>query len=813
MEFLGRDMSFRQRQYLALITMALIPILITLIFALPMISNAAYRDHFEYLDLVANLKAAEILNNYDNAQAIGKNIDDEYLDFDIIRIYLVEENGVIINLQSSEADDLSQLQGTQAAISAVLQEQDGRGIFKEGNQKILAAYRWLDDIQVGLIIEVDHSEVGIEYLNIWFCVLFTEAIALLLVFVGASRITAKLMKPLARIIKATEAIKNGQLHKRVEVSGSDEIGQLAIAFNTMADSIQHNQKHLEDLILERTKQLHQKQEQLESEIEAREIQVSTLQNNENLLKKIFEALPDSVFILNLEYVYQDVLRYHEHTYLQSPDKMIGKTLYDLYPKPFADFCKQVIQDTLLTNQIQVVEYNAPIGETPGVHAHVQYNEGRIIPFDDPHTGERQVLWFSRDITARKQAEQSLIRSNRAFKLLSDCNRVVIRAVDEKRLFINICQTITQSEYPLAWIGIKQNNLEKTILPIAQAGCDADTRIKQMPMTWMDNELGQTPTGIAMRTGSSSIINDMSHDSRYEAWQRLHSDCTLLSWAALPLVLNDEVAAVLNIYAKEKDAFTLGELSLLMDMVSEVAYGLEMLRIQEEQHIAERELNEYSERLQSLTQQLMLAQEQERHRISRELHDDIGQALTALKISLKITENTIPTELDDLKHRIADLVDLADTTLEQVRVVAQDLRPAALDTIGLIPTIQSYCKEFSRRTNLNIEFHQINDIPKLSDVASTALYRITQEALTNIIKHADAQNSIVTLEFDGNYIRLEIADDGRGMDAQEVDKTDGWNGIGMLGMIERIELLGGTFNVQSIVDKGTRLTIAIPNEGE
>lgn len=644
--------------------------------------------------------------------------------------------------------------------------------------------------------------------NIEAIILFTESIILIFAFWGARLTTAVLSEPIERIVSATQALSNGEFIKRIEVKGNDEIADLARAFNIMADKIQDNHEHLEELVQRRTQQLMDSNIRLEQEIAERLTNELALHDNEKLLRRFFEALPDRAVILDAEGRYHDVLKADQNTLIPHPENVIGKTLHEVFNPGFADFCYAIVQKTLQANQLQIVEYTMQEHDIDSQTGNLAQIEGRIVPFKDPTTDEARVLWIARDITAQKRAEQSLVRRNRAFRLLSECTRAVIHTHEETELYTDICNTIVNSGYSAAWVGVKQYDSAYTILPIAQAGLN-EAQLKLCKFTWADQE----PIRIAFQTALPGVSNDLRENSYCEALVKANSGKKLLSWVVLPLVIEDDIIAILNIYADETNAFTLGELSLLMDMSNEIAYGLRMLRIRREQIRSEQNLTKYSERLQTLTQQLMIAQEQERQRISRELHDGIGQALTALKISLNIAANTIPQELEQLRQRVNDLVQLADSTLEQVHVVAQDLRPAALDTIGLIPTMQSYCKEFSQRTNLTVEFHQINTIPGLSDVASTALYRVMQEALTNVAKHADAQHAIVTIDFDVDTVHLIISDDGHGINQEHALDDNMATGIGILGIIERIELLDGTFNIQSILNKGTRIMVSIPYREE
>jgi PAS domain S-box-containing protein len=219
-----------------------------------------------------------------------------------------------------------------------------------------------------------------------------------------------------------------------------------------------------------------------------------------------------------------------------------------------------------------------------------------------------------------------------------------------------------------------------------------------------------------------------------------------------------------------------------------------------------------ERLRRLAQQIVLAQEEERRRLSRALHDEAGQALTALKISLELIGQDLPVEFGSLRQRIGDAAALTDATMEQIRSLAQDLRPPALDALGLGPTLEGFCRDFARRTGLSIDYLGL-ELPVLPEAVNTCLYRFLQEALTNVAKHACANQVCVALRCDAKTVSLSVQDDGRGFDKGARLFVSGWPmGIGLLGMQERLESLGGRLEIESWPGQGTCLAAHLPVGG-
>lgn len=219
-----------------------------------------------------------------------------------------------------------------------------------------------------------------------------------------------------------------------------------------------------------------------------------------------------------------------------------------------------------------------------------------------------------------------------------------------------------------------------------------------------------------------------------------------------------------------------------------------------------ELKRKEQLLKQLLTKVVSAQEEERQRISRELHDETGQGLTSLLIQLKILDRC--ANLDDVKTGVEDARQIAVRTLQEVRRLAADLRPAALDDLGLVSALEGYIYEYAKKTALLVDFHthQFNDI-RLPHNVEITLYRVIQEALTNIARHAQAKHVVVDIQYGKGKIQTTINDDGCGFNVQAMLKS-GDRGLGLLGMQERIQLLGGQFRLESKPNKGTQVHIEL-----
>ena len=233
-------------------------------------------------------------------------------------------------------------------------------------------------------------------------------------------------------------------------------------------------------------------------------------------------------------------------------------------------------------------------------------------------------------------------------------------------------------------------------------------------------------------------------------------------------------------------------------------------------------------LRTLAAKLTEVQESERQRLARELHDEMGQALTAIRMNLTAIAKDLPLPVSNrTKERLAEAAQLTDETLEQIRELSLDLRPSMLDDLGLIPTLRWYMNRFSNRTNIPVAFDasQIEQRTRLSPLLETALYRMIQESLTNVARHAAATQVHVSLALcaadaaaapgptKAQDITVRIEDNGRGFTPDEVlAQEESPRGAGLLGMRERVSALGGFWQLESAPNAGTQIQIRLPLEG-
>jgi two-component system sensor histidine kinase UhpB len=225
-----------------------------------------------------------------------------------------------------------------------------------------------------------------------------------------------------------------------------------------------------------------------------------------------------------------------------------------------------------------------------------------------------------------------------------------------------------------------------------------------------------------------------------------------------------------------------------------------------------EVQQYEEQVRALSGGLIRAQEEERQRIARELHDDTGQVLTLLLIRLKLLEGQ--SGIEAIRPQIEELRGLISGAIDQVRRLALNLRPPTLDQLGLVPAVRSLVSTFAESTHIPVKLELPREQVRLSPERALAVYRIVQEALTNTVKHAGARHVDVEVTSGGGQLTATIRDDGRGFAPETYaaranrGATSG-PGVGLFGMEERARLAGGSLRIQSAPGRGTSVTLRVP----
>jgi signal transduction histidine kinase len=219
-------------------------------------------------------------------------------------------------------------------------------------------------------------------------------------------------------------------------------------------------------------------------------------------------------------------------------------------------------------------------------------------------------------------------------------------------------------------------------------------------------------------------------------------------------------------------------------------------------------NRLQEQLRQLSRQVLSAQEDERRKISRELHDVIAQTLTGINIRLATLKKEAAFNTNGLARNIARTQRLVEKSVEIVHQFARELRPALLDDLGLIPALHSFMKHFTAHTGIRTQLKAFAGVEQVDTAKRTVLFRVAQESLTNVARHAQASRADVSIEERPDGICMKIKDDGKSFQVERLSLAKGGKHLGLLGMRERLEMVGGKFGIESAPGKGTTITAQI-----
>jgi signal transduction histidine kinase len=242
-----------------------------------------------------------------------------------------------------------------------------------------------------------------------------------------------------------------------------------------------------------------------------------------------------------------------------------------------------------------------------------------------------------------------------------------------------------------------------------------------------------------------------------------------------------------------------------DEISYLANSFDTMRIELGKSF--RNIERHRKELQHLSERIVLVQEEERNKLSRELHDHTGQALIALKTNLEVIDKLLPENVHETREWLKDSKQFLVKTLEEIRNLSYSLKPPMLDELGLVPTIESYSKDFSTMTKIAVNIKSNLKDEKIRPNLELSLYRMVQEALTNVVKHSGAKTVYIDTYHENSKLVLSIEDDGNGFDTEKMWRGEIKEyGIGLLGMRERFASAGADFQVYSKKGKGTKLIV-------
>lgn len=430
----------------------------------------------------------------------------------------------------------------------------------------------------------------------------------------------------------------------------------------------------------------------------------------------------------------------------------------------------------------------------------------IKPVHDDRGAAILLIYEARDITERYRAEEALKYSEAENKRLYISEREARQFAESLRSAVLALSGSLNSDTVL---GMLLDRL-KEVVPYTSAHIlllDDDehlaVRLARGEENWSDHDrLAGKKYDIASFPFFSGLLDHreiilVPDTILYPGKWFFASDEFVRSWLAIPLLAGEQIVGVCMVEHFCPGFFTDDRVHWATVLTSQAAVAIQNAWLYEQ-------VRDGREQMQALSRRLVEVQEYERRYISRELHDEAGQALASLMIGLRHLEHDSADPEAVISHS-RELKQIADTVIENLHRLAVDLRPAALDHLGLAAALRQHAELISYKHKLAIQFETIGSIDRLSNETETAIYRIVQESLTNVVRHAQASRVDVLLERRSEQFIVVIEDNGVGFDTQKSKGTQ----VGILGMTERAEMLGGKLTVESTPGKGTTVILEVP----
>jgi PAS domain S-box-containing protein len=442
-----------------------------------------------------------------------------------------------------------------------------------------------------------------------------------------------------------------------------------------------------------------------------------------------------------------IVKTNTETFSKSGKSLIGKNLFQIFPLKEAE---------KLSLQVQNVHST---GGNINDEIKLQINEDeKWFSVSVSRMHDDFVLWVAREITTNKKTEKALRESEERYRHLV--------------------------EYSPDIVGVHQDGILLFINPAGARIFGVENAEKQIgkPIAEMVHPSSRAAFSKQLKiTGSK----DIPVPTEFKV-KKLDGSVIYLQTISIPVIYEGNYAT--QFVARDDTAHKTAE---------------------NERENLFRQINETQKRLKILSRRLIEVQESERRTIARELHDEIGQSLTAIKIDLQSMKDSV-TNKAQLIH-FDESIELIEHSLDQVRNLSLDLRPSMLDDLGLFPTLRWYLIRQAERSGIkaviNAQKSELEDLPPELEITA---YRISQEAITNIIRHSDAKNLRLDLWISDDLLHLKIKDDGKGFNVKRAKKLAiGGKSIGILGMQERVELLGGSIEITSSEDSGTEIHALLP----
>jgi PAS domain S-box-containing protein len=518
-----------------------------------------------------------------------------------------------------------------------------------------------------------------------------------------------------------------------------------------------------------------------------------LKENEQLLSTILKNIDDAVVSVDINGCVTFMNLAAEKLICCEQKDAVGKNLTKLFR--IMNDQKQPLRKSFIRNMLR-----KPIAVDLATYTRLitkdeteVFIESSVTPIQDAKGHMTGAVLVFRDITVRKQAEESLRARACQQALVARLGQHALAGTDLGALMDEAVTVVAQS------LGVEYSQVLE-VLP------DRDSFLLRAGIGWKEGLVGHatvdakadSEAGCALLASEPVIVEDLRTATRFSGPQLLY-DHGVISGVSVIIPSPNRPFGVLGVYTTKRRAFTMDDIHFLQSVANILATATERKRTEESRT--------------RLIERVMSAQEEERRRIARELHDETGQSLTSLLLGLRLIGETrtlkkAETQVNQLRHITVQILD-------NLRRLARGLHPSILDDLGLGLALTRYATDYAKSHGITVSFEAEGlDSNRLPSPVETALYRIVQEALTNVARHASAKTVRIAITRQPLGVQMIVEDDGCGFDVETTLRTSNTSGhLGLYGMRERAMLLGGSVTVESGRGKGTTVSVRIPLEGK
>lgn len=470
--------------------------------------------------------------------------------------------------------------------------------------------------------------------------------------------------------------------------------------------------------------------------------------------------------------------------------LVGKTKQELGMSPeLIEPWDAALRRVFASGRSEVLELTFPVPEG------TRHFDCRLVPEPGPGGAIRSVLSVARDVTDRRLAYEAEQRARTIADALREATVALTRSLDRESVLVTLLDRLRgMIPFDRGIVMVLEGASRVSVRAVFDGDCVVPLPAEgQLEFDPSDHPIVR---GV-LKTGAAVMIPNL----RAHPGSGVPADQSATeSWLGVPLFARGNVAGLFALSKREVGSFNEEHLKLAEAMSSQASVAVENA-------ILFKQMEAATVRMRALSRRLVEAQESERRTLARELHDEAGQALASLRFGLRLLDREIGHG-GDVTGRTAELMERTDAVIDSLHRLAADLRPASLDHLGLEAALRQYSRSAGSKFGIEVHFKARGMRgERFSTEVETALYRVVQEAMANVVRHARATRADVLLQLRDARVMVMVEDNGVGFEPEQVRQRG--DHVGLLGLEERAEALGGTLTVESAPGAGTTIVVEVP----